>query len=732
MVADFGIALALSAAAGGRMTETGLSLGTPHYMSPEQATAEKEITGRSDVYSLASVLYEMLSGEPPHMGKSAQQIIMKIIAEPVKPVTDLRRSVPAHVADALAQALEKLPADRFASAAEFAAALQGKIAGRTTVRAAAVAGRSGLWRRAALAAGALSLGLVAFSAWALTRAPARPVVRVSVAFPAVEGVRSAATRRFDLSRDGARIVYIGPDSGGTQLWVRELRDLNARPLPGTRDAVAPFFSPDGRSVGFFRGQAGRDLRVIALSGGQPTTIVRDSAQAWGADWGEDGNIYFVHSTSRLARVAATGGAIEVISVLDTARGETEHDWPQLLPGGKRVLVQVWHNSIADTEIAVIDLATGRTTHAAAGVYARYLPSGHLVYVSFDGSLVSAPFDPERVEVTGQTIAIADAVQLDALSGSGQFAISHNGTMVYAPGGGIGGEQVVWIDRAGRMVPVDTAWRGQFSNLALSPDGSRLAVTVLTSEGQQVWVKQLPTGPLSRLTFGSTSSYRQIWHPDGRHISFIRLQSAKGGVWMQRFDGSAPAESVLSLPSRPIDELVWSPDGRTTVFRAGSGGSGSRDVMALTRGTDSVPRPIAAGGYDEFAADISPNGRWIAYVSTESGRSEIFVRRLDDPAAGRTQVSVEGGEEPRWAHNGRELFFRSGRGAMLVAELAPGPAFSVKSLRTLFTLPNLNTDPFHRAYDITRDDQRFVMTNRSLGALTELVLVLNWSEELRRR
>jgi Tol biopolymer transport system component/tRNA A-37 threonylcarbamoyl transferase component Bud32 len=730
MVADFGIALALSAAAGGRMTETGLSLGTPHYMSPEQATAEKEITGRSDIYSLASMLYEMLTGEPPHMGKSAQQIIMKIIAEPVKPVTELRKSVPAHVADAVAQALEKLPADRFASAADFSAALQGKIVGRTTVRAAAVLAKSGRWRQATLATGALAVVLAATLGYKAFNAPAQQVVRLSVAFPAAERVRAVSTRRFDISRDGERMVYIGPDSQGTQLWVRELNSLNARALPGTHDAIAPFFSPDGRTVGFIANPPG-DIRVVPIDGGPAMTIVRDSATAWGAAWGDDGYIYFVHMTNQVGRVSASGGALEVVSRLDSARGESEHDWPQPIPGGRWILAQAWRNSLSDSDIIVIDPATGQSRKVADGVYARYLVSGHLLVISFNGSVTLAPFNARRGEVTGSAIGIADGVIVDPLSGSGQFAVSESGTLLYSPGGGAAADQIVWVDRSGGVTPVDSTWRGQFGAVALSPDGTRAAVSVINADGEQIWVKQLPRGPLTRLTFGSSSSSRPAWHPDNRRVSFVRTRATIRHVWIQRADGSAPAESLVAHPGTTVDEITWTPDGRTGIIRTGSSAR-VRDLMMFRPGVDSVARPFVAGEFDEFAPNVSPDGRWVAYVSLESGRAEIFVRRFDDPGAGRTQVSVDGGEEPLWAHNGRELFYRSGRGEMVVAEVQATPTFTVRSQRKLFNRPNLGSDTYSRSYDVTRDDQRFLMVNRAQGDLTELIIVLNWGDEVRRR
>ena len=735
MVADFGIALALSAAAGGRMTETGLSLGTPHYMSPEQAPAAKEISGRSDIYSLASVLYEMLTGEPPHMGKSAQQIIMKIITETPQPVTELRKSVPAHIAAAVAQALEKLPADRFATAADFAAALEGRLPSRTTVlMAAGGAHGNNRWRRIAMVAGGTALAFALLAGWSMTRVPKALVTRVSVSFPETERLQSAPTKRFDISADGRRIVYVGSNSaGGTQLWVREFDALVARPLPGTANALAPFFSPDGDMVGFTTGAGGLgSLRVVPINGGPSLTLVKDSVAAWGGDWGSDGNVYFTLSTSVVARVRATGGSVEVVSTLDSTTRQVEHDWVDVLPGNHSALVQIWTSSIGDASIGALDFSTGKATSLFNGVYARYLPTGHILYATFGGSLLVVPFDVKRLEVTGPAIGITDGIQVDANSGSAQFAVSNTGTLLYMSGGGAGGEQVVWVDRKGAFTPVDSAWRGSFVNVSLSPDGTRLAVASVASDGEHIWVKQLPTGPLTRLTVGATSNSRPTWALDGRHIAYV---STRGGgrrnIWVQRADGSAPPESLFAHP-RQTDEIAWTPDGKTMVLRVGSGGTRTRDILAFTPGVDTAPRPVVATDFDEFGADISPDGRWVAYVSNESGRNEIYVRRMDDLGEGRHQVSADGGEEPRWSRNGREIFFKSGRGEMLVANVTLGARFETSNRRALFSRPNMASDINNRAYDVSRDGSRFVMINRAMQETSELVVVLNWFEELKQR
>ena len=738
LVADFGIALAVQQAGGSRMTQTGMSLGTPAYMSPEQAMGERDIGARSDVYALGAMTYEMLTGEPPFTGPNSQAIVAKVLTEQPPPLRPKRPSVPPAVEQAVLVALQKLPADRWGTAKEFADALDGTGKGGTYAATVVTAATRPprlprLPRLAAIATVALIAATALATGWLLRGAPPRaPVIRVSIAFPKAERLRAVSTRRFALSPDGSRIVYIGPDSLGTQLWVRDLNSLAARPLPGTANAKAPFFSLDGQSVAFFTGTPG-DIRVASVSGGPTVTVFRDSANPWGGDWGPDGKLYFVNAKARVSRIPATGGTMEVLSVFDSARGETEHDWPQVLPGGRTALVQIWHSSIGDAELGILDLATGHSTPLIKdGIYGRYLPTGHILYSTLDGSLLAAPFDARRSALTGAPAAIAEGIQLDPQSGAAQFAVADNGTLLYLPGGGAGSDQVTWVDRAGRVTPVDSVWRGNFTNVALSPDGSRLAISAPSGDGEQIWVKQLPSGPLTRLSFKGATNTRPVWTPDGRRIAFISNRNGARNAWIQRFDGSAEAESLLTNPAQ-VDEVAWAPDGRTAVFRFGSGGtSGNRDLFLLAPGVDSSPRPLLTGRFEEFAPDVSPDGRWFAYGSNESGRNEVYVRRLDDPGAGKAQVSVDGGEEPRWAHNGREIFFRSPRGEMMVADVSLGASFSARSPRALFNASSMAVDGYHRGYDVARNDQRFVMINRTLNDVGELVLTLNWFTELRAR
>jgi serine/threonine-protein kinase len=735
LIADFGIALAVSHAGGTRLTETGLSIGTPHYMSPEQAMGDRELDARSDVYSLGAMLYEMLTGDPPHTGSTAQAIVAQILTEDPRPLTLRRKTVPPHVAAAVDQSLQKLPADRFASAAEFSTALTNAAFTGTTVatesaQAAAVGGAG--WRRAAMGLGAAVVALGAVAGWGWLRDTPKPVVRVGVAFPEDEAPAGAATLRFAMSSDGSRIVYTGPsETAGHQLWLRELDDLNARPLPGTDGAQAPFFSPDGRRVAFFAGRPG-DLKVVAIDGGPPQTIVADSANPWGGAWAADEMVYFSVGDGVAARVPSGGGAVERLSVLDTARNDREHNFPDVLPNGKGALLQVYRGSAVSTDIGVLSFETGEVKVLTQGIYARYVHPNRILYGTGGGTLLLAPFDPDRMELTAPGAALLDGVRVDNFSYTTQIALSQTGTLLYQAGMGANSEQPVWVELDGTAQAVDSAWMGDFSGMALSPDGTQLAVSLYTGEGEEgIWVKRLDSGPLTRLTFEGSVNYRPAWTPDGRSIAFISDRSRENQVWIKRADGSAAAELLLE-DERQIDEVVWSQDGLWLVYRVGSGGTNTRDIMAIRRGQDSVPRTVAASAFDDYSPALSPDGRWVAYVSTESGRPEVYVRPFPDADRAKWQVSVDGASEPVWSPRGRRLFYRTRRGDIAVVDLGSGPSLQVGTPQVLFTAFSTEGESYHQTFDVSGDGRRLIMLRQEKGAESDVVLVLNWLEELKQR
>ncbi len=740
VVADFGIALAVSAAAGGRMTETGLSLGTPHYMSPEQATADRDLTNRSDIYSLGSVLYEMLTGDPPHTGASAQAIIMKIVTEPADAVTNIRKSVPPHVAGAIAKSLEKLAADRFESAAKFAEALNNPLfTSPTQLTSTARTSPTGSWNRVSVGAIALAALFALGTLWGWLRPVSNFVSRYSIVLAGADRLAPALGPRIALSPDGSRLVYVGFGDGGTQLLTRPRDQLRAGPLSGTDGASQPFFSPTGDAVGFFVRAGSVELRTIPLQGGDPITVASRVPNV-GATWGPDGFIY-LGNTGPLLRVAANGGTPQAASTLDTARGETMHSWPHALPNGKGILFTAWrgNSSWGTADIAVLDVATGTHTVLLRGLRAWFAESGHLVYQAccVAGELAAAPFDDNALMMTGETVVMSEVVAPATFFGTVDVTLSRNGTLMYVTPTGPGKEQVVWVSRDGTATAVDSTWWGEFSSVKLSPDGRRLAVTYFESfSGRRIGIKHLDSGALVRLTVPSSDSLSGMpaahfaWLPSGEELMFDVPGRRNGrDLVAKRADDSNAARLILDLPE-PIIEGTWSPDGDWLVFTLARGPTGL-DIFGIRPGVDEEPISLVASPNDESAPALSPDGRWLAHDYLASGRSEVLVRPFPNTGDGATQVSVNGGAGPVWARSGTELFFQDGNGDMVTATVIPGTPFAAEPPRALFSSLRYEMAYSARAIDITEDGSRFVMIRRAdVGEGAEFIVVENWFEELK--
>ncbi|MDP2584415.1 MAG: protein kinase [Candidatus Palauibacterales bacterium] len=753
MVADFGIALAVSAAAGGRMTETGLSLGTPHYMSPEQATAEPDITGRSDIYSLASVLYEMLTGEPPHLGGSAQQIIMKIVTEEPAPITKLRKSVPPNVAAAVAKALEKLPADRFGSVKAFADALAdpGYRSKAASTEASVFGARR--WGTGVTLVGWLLWGLtlaVGGWLWSRTRSgPQEPVRRYALQMSEPEAVTTGGLGVLALSPDGSRIAYIGGGATGPkQIWIRNRDQLHARPVPGTEGARDLSWSPDGRRLAFQTAPGA--LKVVALDGALPTVVTDSlSAAGGGTAWAPDGVVYSAGGFGSLGgagivSVPVTGGAPTVRTRLDTARHEFAHVDPAVLPNDRGLLFSIWYGPTRpnDTEIAVLDLKTDKYRVLQAGLRALYLTTGDLLIARANGSLVAVPFDQDKLEVTGPAVPMITGVAADA-GYVVNYDVSDAGTLVYYAGEPRNVKETVrpvWVTRGGVATPVDSGWtfdRPFNGGMSLSPDGRRLAVAIAGRPNSEIWIKQLDRehGPLSRLTFEDFLKYRPSWSPDGGSLAYlVDPGNNNASIYERRADFSGKAKKLLGS-NKALAEALWSPDGHWMVVRTTLP---TRDLYAFQPGVDTTLTPIVTSPqFDERAATLSPDGRWIAYQSDESGRDEIYVRPFPGAEGGRRwQVSAAGGSEPLWSHSGREIFYRAGSGEMMAVPVTTTPTFAPGTPHALFPAGQYASGPSYRAYDISPDDRRFLMlspvSDSAAAAPNRLVVVDHWFEELERK
>ena len=733
MVADFGIALAASKAGGDRMTETGMSLGTPHYMSPEQAMGEREITARSDVYALGAVLYEMLTGDPPFTGSTAQAIVARVVTETPRPMLPQRHTIPPHIEAAVLTALEKLPADRFGSAAEFAEALASPKYGSATTVATPAAVPPKRRRSNAVTLAAFGIAglatMVALWGW-LRPAPTPQVNRFSLLLRSAEALRPSPTAsNIAISPDGTKLVYIGPAEGGTRLWLREHDKLRPTPIPGTDNAVSPFFSPDGRQLGFIRN--GRTVRILSLEGGPPLTL-SDSINSSGGDWGSDGYVY-IEVDSGLARIRATGGPLEPIYKFSTQRREIGTEWPNVLPGGRGLIFRVRRAGQAPSEFDIMGmtLPKGEARPLIRGIYARYAASGHLLVVTADGKLLAVPFDPVKVALRGSPVALLEGLR------SGPFelnlAVSATGTLVYASGGSSGSTRAMWVSRDGVAAPVDPSWdpQGNITSVAVSQNGKTLAVSLIRGAAQDVWVKQLPAGPFSRVTFGDSAHFRASWSADGRSVLYLTDRgSGAGPPTMARADGTGPPRALTSSPANFV-HAVESRDGRWVLLRRTVSETGNGDIFALKTG-DTTLVPLLTSSAREVSPALSPDGRWLAYESDESGTSEVYVRPFPEVASARWQVSLSGGTGPMWAHSGRELFYLNGRQEMVTTEIRPGPSFSVGETRILFPAGGYTLTGNYPLYDVAPDDKRFVMVQGVAAAETELILTENWFEELRAR
>jgi len=721
LIADFGIALAVSHAGGNRLTETGLSLGTPHYMSPEQAMGDRELDARSDVYSLGAVLYEMLTGEPPYTGATAQAIVARVITEEPRPIALQRRTVPPHVADAVHKALHKLPAGRFSSAASFAEALitPGHVTPSTLQAGTTAVGAPRPLSTLTILALASAVVFAGLAVWGWFRgAPPVTVARFDIR---VAGSTGPATvdngASLAIAPDGSHFVYVATDGG---LYDRYLDQLESRPLPAR--GFAPFFSPDGEWVGYADGTA---LKKVAPTGGPPLAIASVSADLFrGGAWGEDGTIVFAPDVnSPLLRVPDGGGQVDTLTHLDVARGVTSHRWPEWLPGQHGLLLQACRGSGGQCEIAVLDLRADSVRYLVPGTSPHYIATGHLLYTSSSGALLAAPFDPDRMELTGNPVSLMEGILVRA-SYNGDFAIARNGTLLYLSGQAGGGDLTL-VDSVGngRVLLPDLidAQAPRFS-----PDGRRIAFTAAPEGPAEVWIYDRALETVSRLTFEGNALY-PAWTARGDTVYYSTdADSPDRDIWRRSADGSGGPERVLERPGQQF-EIAVPVMGGTALVREISSTAG--DLYALPLDPVAEPRPWVVSSFSERAPSLSPDARWAAYTSNESGQDEIYVRAFPE-AEGRWQVSSGGGTEPLWSSDGRTIYYRRAD-TLFAASVQAGPTFAVGRRRSVFITDFLQL-PNHTNYDRDGRTGEFVVIAQTEGNATALVVVLNWFEEVRQR
>jgi eukaryotic-like serine/threonine-protein kinase len=734
LVADFGIALAASKA-GSRMTETGMSLGTPQYMSPEQAMGEREITARSDVYALGAVLYEMLTGDPPFTGSTAQAIVALVLTETPRPLIPRRHTIPEHVEAAVLTALEKLPADRFETAAQFAEALEGRTGGRadrrTEARTISVSSvpAGPRWRDPiTLGLAVVAMGALAF---ALVRgrpaAPEPPSPVVRFLFTGSDSAPAANTSGpwpAAISADGSLLVYEVLLGSTSSLYLRRSDQLEGRPIPGTSGASQPLFSPDGRWVEF---EAGGAARKVRLDGTSPVVIARGPSNN-GADWTtRDELVVGATATSHgLSRVSVTGGELTPFTVPDSAHGDIEHVWPIALPDGGAVAFAIWTGTLETSELAIAELEGGKVTRLGLkGVRPLAVVDDALVYVMADGIVMAVPLDLGHRTLAGKPVPVLDPVQVVAgLNGNSAVFVSRGGALVSGSAGARA--RLTWLGRDGVARPIGPEVR-EFGVPRLSPDGRQIAVVTSDGPKRDVWVYDIETGTFSRLT-GNGDVGWAAWNRDGSEVVYTAPAGGlKWAVYTQSVGNATEPKMLLELSDlSPVAELA--PDGRSMLVQ--SIVRTSWDVRIATLDSARTMRPFHVSPGTDVDPHISPDGRWASVSSNESGAFEVYVRSYPNPRV-KVQVSVGGALGSVWSSDGTRLYYWTGGtggtgGAVVEARLTTTPGLRVVARDSVFRrVPN------SVGFDISRDGSRLLLTALQSTAYP-LVVTPGWRTELREK
>ncbi len=735
-VLDFGLAKALdpldsasnlspndSPTVSAAASKAGLILGTAAYMSPEQARG-KPVDKRTDIWSFGCVLYETLTGGQAFASETVSDTIAKIL-EREPDWQRLPAETPGHIRQLLRRCLEKDPKRRLRDIGDARIEIEeARVApappdGPAPIRHSRRAWKSSLlWTLAGILVGGLIATITVLKLQSGGSPGTSSPKQLALSLPSTVELVAHDKQGLAISPDGKHVVFPGRRAGVTQLYDRPIDRLEASPIPGTQGAAQPFFSPNGRWVGFF---AGGKLKKVALAGGTPVAIcdVRDPN---GATWGSDDMILF--GDKGVLRVSAAGGSPQTVTIPDSNRNESDHMEPDILPGGEAFLFTIWTGGYAHAKVAVQSLKTGQRRVLLDGIKPRFAATGHIVFFRA-GSLWAAPFDLDRLDVTGEPLPVVEGIHVEWAVWP-YFSFASDGTLIYAPGAPLDAKRLVWVDRKGAVQPLNAPPK-PYDNPRLSPDGQRLAV-VIREENHDVWTYEPARGTLTRLTSDPGEDETPVWMPDGKRLVFAGNRSGGSQLLSTGADGSGTEEVLLGIRRghRHADSL--SPDGQVLAFEEESQATGS-DIWVMPLQGDRKARPFLRTTFNEAGAKFSPDGRWIAYSSDESGRSEVYVQAYPGPG-GKRQISTEGGVEPVWARSGRELFYRNGV-KLLVAEVRTQPAFSASRPRVLFE-GRYDTLPWNSNYDVTPDGQRFLMVQSAEPTgQSQINVVLNWFEELKR-
>jgi Tol biopolymer transport system component len=711
------------------LTQPGSILGTFQYMAPEQIEGQ-EADARTDIFAFGVVVYEMVTGRKAFEGKTSASLVSAILKDQPPPLSTVQPVTPAALDRTVRRCLVKEPDARWQTARDLLEELKWIAAERERAAPVATTGARQRARAAGLVlAMALIVGILAITATRLLlpAAPAAFVTRFDVVTPPTSDPFS-----FALSPDGRQVAFVATADGTSRLWVRSFDSGNARPLAGTEDASYPFWSPDGRAIGFF---AQGKLKRVDVAGGVPQALTNAPAARGGA-WNQDGVIVFAPQTrSGLMRIAATGGTPAVLTHL--APGQGGHRWPQFLPDGRRFLFLSTLGQLSTHGVYLGSLDGREPTRLLAGETAAvYTPPGYLLRV-IDGVLVAHRFNPETGEVNNESVPLAQPVGTD--DGTWHSAFSVSPTALAHRVGGPVRRQLVWLDRAGHVTgtvgPSDDA---VLSNPELAPGGRRIAVSRSVQGNTDIYVNEIAEGRQNRFTFDPASDYGGVWSPDASRIVF-RNNSLNGkfDLFEKVASGASDEKSLLVTPQdkEPCD---WSPDGRFLLYASIDPTTGA-DLWALPMMGDPKPFPVVRTNADEREGQFSPpDGRWVAYVSNETGIDEVYIQPFPGPGAKR-QASTNGGVDPRWGRDGRELFYVAPDGKLMAVPihvepdraLNLGPPVALFSTR-LATGANVTAGSFTRPQYAVAPDGRFLMNvTADDNVVSPISIVLNWATALKK-
>jgi serine/threonine protein kinase len=694
-------------------TQQGVILGTAAYMSPEQARG-KPVDKKADIWAFGCVLFEMLAGQAAFQGEDVTEILAAVVRGGVN-LDLLPVNIHPRVREVITRCLQKEQKRRYPEIGEAHYEIEMVLSdpsGVFTQPVTAAEPRTRLrtilpWIAASIVLGAIIAGV---AVWKLKPAESKQVMRFDYELPEAQEFENLARSAVAVSPDGKQFVYTTPKG----LYLRFIDELTAKPIAGTEGNLeTPFFSPDGKWIGYWS-RLDSKLKKISISGGAPVTLC-DAGMILGADWGADNTIVYGKISGGIMRISGGGGKTEPIIKAGAL--------PNILPGGKSVLY-----TGPQLKIMVQSLKSGETQELFAGYAARYLPAGYLVY-SVENNVFAVPFDADKLKVSGEPVSVIEGVLRFLIP---QYAVSDSGMLVYIPGtasSAIIQLTPLWVDRKGKEEPLAAAPNAYFFP-RISPDGTRVAFSVGGPRQSDIWIWNLARKNLTRLTFDSFGAVA-LWAPDGKRIAYA--SEADGGVYWKASDGTGKIDRLASVPGALLYPWSWSNKGKTLVLEDYSGG-GSNNIGSMSLEGDRKWKPLLQEKYAERQPQISLDGRYIAYSSNESGKQEVYVRPFPDvDSGGRWQVSTDGGENPLWSPDGRELFYRNGDAIMAVSVIKD-PSFSIETPKILFRGKYFSPGTtVGTSWDISPDGKRFLMMKENaVGGPRKINIVLNWFEELKQR